>query len=208
MPSFMSSISKDTSNKKESSIRSLDLYLENSNKSYIGNVRILKYIKDYPFLSIGPDFKFSIIFILFLILSQFTISYYTYNLKIYYFSLDLFLFLIILSLYIVILLKNPGLLYSKYSHTPENEEKFKKDNPNIDILICKTCKVFVSEEIQINHCVKCNTCILGYHHHCGWSSKCIGEGNLFIFRIFVFVGLFKIIYDFYILISAFHVFGT
>lgn len=208
MPSYMSSFSKHISDIKEPSIRSLDMISENSNKPYIGNVRILKYINDYPILSIGPDFKFSILFILFLILSQFTISYYVYNLKIYYFSFDLLLFLIILPLYIVILFKNPGLLYSKYSHTPENEEKFKKDNPNIDILICKTCKVFVSEGIQINHCVKCNTCILGYHHHCGWSSKCIGEGNLLIFRIFITVGLLKIIYDFYILIRAFYVFGA
>jgi len=35
------------------------------------------------------------------------------------------------------------------------------------------------------HCSTCQVCIKGYDHHCPWTGKCIGEGNITIFKIFV-----------------------
>mmetsp|Transcript_17371 Transcript_17371/g.17458 ORF Transcript_17371/g.17458 Transcript_17371/m.17458 type:complete len:212 (+) Transcript_17371:136-771(+) len=35
------------------------------------------------------------------------------------------------------------------------------------------------------HCSTCQVCIKGYDHHCPWTGKCIGEGNITMFKIFV-----------------------
>lgn len=34
------------------------------------------------------------------------------------------------------------------------------------------------------HCSDCDVCIKGYDHHCPWTSKCIGENNLWKFYAF------------------------
>jgi hypothetical protein len=38
---------------------------------------------------------------------------------------------------------------------------------------------------KTNHCDDCNVCIEGYDHHCPWTSKCIGKGNIKSFYVFV-----------------------
>jgi uncharacterized membrane protein len=35
------------------------------------------------------------------------------------------------------------------------------------------------------HCSDCNVCVSNYDHHCPWTSKCIGGGNLYHFYIFL-----------------------
>lgn len=35
------------------------------------------------------------------------------------------------------------------------------------------------------HCRDCDVCILGYDHHCPWTSKCIGKNNLCRFYTFL-----------------------
>ena len=37
----------------------------------------------------------------------------------------------------------------------------------------------------IQHCNLCNTCIIGYDHHCRWLSKCVGRKNLWGFYAFI-----------------------
>lgn len=36
------------------------------------------------------------------------------------------------------------------------------------------------------HCSTCQVCIAGYDHHCPWTGKCIGHGNIFFFKVFVY----------------------
>lgn len=36
------------------------------------------------------------------------------------------------------------------------------------------------------HCSTCQVCIAGYDHHCPWTGKCIGHGNIFYFKLFVY----------------------
>lgn len=35
------------------------------------------------------------------------------------------------------------------------------------------------------HCSSCQVCIAGYDHHCPWTGKCVGHGNIFFFKVFV-----------------------
>ena len=55
--------------------------------------------------------------------------------------------------------------------------------------ICEKCNVVMDNSKRIVHCEECNICIMGYDHHCPWSSKCIGKNNLSMFNKFIF-GLF------------------
>ncbi len=36
-----------------------------------------------------------------------------------------------------------------------------------------------------HHCYDCNACVRNLDHHCPWTSKCVGEGNLHVFYAFV-----------------------
>ena len=35
------------------------------------------------------------------------------------------------------------------------------------------------------HCRDCDMCIEGFDHHCPWTSKCIGKGNIVPFYVFI-----------------------
>ncbi len=48
---------------------------------------------------------------------------------------------------------------------------------------CKACKIL--KTMDITHCYDCDVCIRGFDHHCPWTGKCIGEGNLKQFYLFV-----------------------
>ncbi len=53
-------------------------------------------------------------------------------------------------------------------------------------MYCNICKVIYREDsINTEHCTDCGFCIEGLDHHCPWSSKCIGDGNMNPFKIFV-----------------------
>ena len=57
----------------------------------------------------------------------------------------------------------------------------------------------------MQHCQDCGVCIEEHDHHCPWTSKCIGRGNLYPFYVFVFSTLmlffFMIIMSMYIVTS-------
>ncbi len=44
------------------------------------------------------------------------------------------------------------------------------------------------------HCSYCDVCVIGYDHHCPWTSKCIGKKNLVQFYIFLFYTPIFIVY--------------
>lgn len=45
-----------------------------------------------------------------------------------------------------------------------------------------------------HHCEDCEVCIEGYDHHCPWTSKCIGKGNVCEFYTWLFTGLLSMVY--------------
>jgi len=54
--------------------------------------------------------------------------------------------------------------------------------------ICAKCELIIGRGAKkAKHCEYCDVCIIGYDHHCVWSSKCIGRGNIFQFNAFLFL---------------------
>jgi hypothetical protein len=52
---------------------------------------------------------------------------------------------------------------------------------------CCICEIYRSPKSE--HCDDCGVCISEYDHHCPWTSKCIGKGNLYYFYGFL-TGMF------------------
>ena len=48
---------------------------------------------------------------------------------------------------------------------------------------CDRCKIVRPN--MAKHCHFCDVCILGWDHHCPWSTKCIAKRNMPIFCVFV-----------------------
>jgi hypothetical protein len=85
-------------------------------------------------------------------------------------------------------LVNPGI--------PRKSTSLQDSNPNklkTGYRFCNQCRLLTKIDDNTNHCDDCNVCIegivyflfIGYDHHCPWTSKCIGKGNLFGFYVFV-----------------------
>lgn len=89
------------------------------------------------------------------------------------------IYFIQLSSYSYTFLVNPGLPNKQMSLT--NFEN--KDSSSIKI--CERCGIVVNKGDKTYHCDDCGVCIIGYDHHCPWTSKCIGKGNLTGFYVFV-----------------------
>ena len=60
--------------------------------------------------------------------------------------------------------------------------------------MCKYCGFRVKPKTY--HCGECNVCVEGYDHHCPWTSKCIGRGNIVRFYVFLIMVPIFMIYIF------------
>lgn len=63
-------------------------------------------------------------------------------------------------------------------------------------LSCGRCMIVYREGVTTEHCEDCNICVEELDHHCPWSSKCIGRGNMLPFKAFVTSLIFLIVYIF------------
>ncbi len=90
------------------------------------------------------------------------------------------LYVIQTTAYLTTVLINPGLpkkeMYLKYQIKSVDYKNFR---------ICGICNVIMNLDDNTSHCEDCNVCIEGHDHHCPWTSKCVGKGNLKPFYIFV-----------------------
>jgi len=50
------------------------------------------------------------------------------------------------------------------------------------------------------HCDDCDVCIRGYDHHCPWTGKCIGEGNILYF--YAFVTMIPVYFIFFMIVTV------
>jgi hypothetical protein len=119
------------------------------------------------------------------------------------FTFGLVIALIQLSAYVYTAMANPGIPKSEYEtiNYGETGKNFRR---------CKDCKLLVNTEEKTYHCYECEICIegniyiikyniivfIGFDHHCPWTSKCIGAGNLKSF--YVFVGFTMVLFGFLI----------
>ena len=100
-------------------------------------------------------------------------------LNVYIRDVGILLTIVQLKSLLITFFKNPGI--------PGKElwlENFRGENIS-EYRICNICKVIMRIEDKTEHCDECNICVVGMDHHCPWTSKCIGKGNIIWFYIFV-----------------------
>lgn len=137
---------------------------------------------------------YSFIFIIQILLSIFL---YHNNLNKIFVCIGYTIFSILVLSYSLTIFKDPGIPKLKYNFLSKDKQiSLRSNNLNDGYLTCKVCNVYVPQETKIGHCLTCKICIIGYDHHCGWSSKCIGKGNILYFWIFFATIVLFIIYNF------------
>lgn len=72
-----------------------------------------------------------------------------------------------------VFLKNPGVNFTFTNPSKEVENEF----------YCIPCKLV--KQAGTVHCLSCDICVRGHDHHCPWVGKCIGEGNMMEFQLFL-----------------------
>ncbi|KIM21496.1 hypothetical protein M408DRAFT_333414 [Serendipita vermifera MAFF 305830] len=60
----------------------------------------------------------------------------------------------------------------------------------------------IIKPVRSHHCRICNTCVLGYDHHCPWVGGCVGAQNRKFFVVFVFWCTLYLLYTIGLLIAS------
>ena len=91
--------------------------------------------------------------------------------------LGAFIYLTFVISLILTTITNPGVVTKKYYL-----ENYKADKTIIkNFRICRKCNIVMDLDKGTEHCVECGICIMNNDHHCPWTSKCVGKGNIFYF---------------------------
>jgi uncharacterized membrane protein YccF (DUF307 family) len=60
--------------------------------------------------------------------------------------------------------------------------------------VCPFCEIHRRKtKHPIEHCFTCGICVDGLDHHCPWTGTCVGEHNIWTFRIFLIATLSTVI---------------
>ena len=172
----------------------------NNNKNIVlnyGRYRIFSYnSKGDPLFLIGPDYSY---FISMLIMNLIFFIFFNYLLltltKLLVGIIGVILNIIQLFFFIIASIKNPGLPKKEIQNEVllnTEPDKYKR---------CKSCLFIVEKNKKYVHCNVCQICCEGYDHHCPWTSKCVGKGNIFYFN--TTLTLVSIIFFYLILAFAF-----
>ena len=141
-----------------------------------GRYKIFSYdSKGDPLFLVGPDYNFFIIILItnliyFLFLSILLLSFSQFYIAI----IGVFLNIIQFGFTIICGFLNPGL--------PKKEIQDETLLSNsIRYVRCHRCFFIIDKSKHYVHCERCQCCCEGFDHHCPWTSKCIGRGNIFYF---------------------------
>ena len=141
-----------------------------------GRYKIFSYdSKGDPLFLVGPDYNFFIIILItnliyFLFLSILLLSFS----KFYIAIIGVFLNIIQFGFTIICGFLNPGL--------PKKEIQDETLLSNSSRYVrCHRCFFIIDKTKHYVHCERCQCCCEGFDHHCPWTSKCIGRGNIFYF---------------------------
>ena len=162
-----------------------------------GKYRIFCYnSKGDPLFLIGPDYSY---FISMLIMNLIYFVFFNYLLIIliqYYIALiGIILNIIQLLFFILACIKNPGLPKKSL------QNEFLLYNEPDRYIRCQKCFFIIDQTKNYRHCDDCGCCCEGYDHHCPWTSKCVGKGNIFYFNGMIF--MISIIFIYFILAFLF-----
>jgi len=133
-----------------------------------------------PIFAIGPDYLFflvlficNIVFNIFLLSMIWNNSYYAIKV------LGIIMSLFQLTIYFLASTLNPGLPKNIYEYNATHNIKG-------TYRFCKVCKLWLDESKNNYHCDICKCCCEGYDHHCPWTTKCVGSGNIYLFYLMLF----------------------
>jgi len=158
-----------------------------SSKRHYGTHIPFFFVGRDPFLTVGPDWQYFLcMWTCMLTVGVLVNVYVATNLPV---EARLFTELITflhLSVYLLTALRNPGIASRAPNEVLDIEQL--ASNPSF----CKKCRVMRSNSCY--HCVDCDVCIKGFDHHCPWTGKCIGEGNLRLFYVFLASTMIFIVY--------------
>ena len=153
------------------------------------------FFKNEPLILIGPDILYYVI--IFSISSFFSIIFYSLKNKSYTIMKILFLFgyLFYAITYTLLMILNPGVPTNKSNI---DLEELKKNYNQCNIC---NCIFYKNNEYITFHCHECNICVENFDHHCAFASKCIGNKNKLIFKLWLFsIPCYIIIIFFYIIL--------
>ena len=149
-----------------------------NNQRYFGNSKVFWFKNGEPLCSLGPHWIFFVFAWLGLEIGGILFYIHTYN----YLSEVAKILLVVLIIwqgfiFLLTALKNPGIVSAQNPNDPELLKL--TDQPHF----CVKCKII--KEKDTVHCFDCKVCIRGFDHHCPWTGKCIGAGNLYPFYAFL-----------------------
>jgi len=99
--------------------------------------------------------------------------------------------------YMTTALINPGIPdRNKDSYDELYIQRIKNDHHKY----CHLCETVLTPNTETVHCEDCGVCVEGYDHHCPWTSKCIGKGNIKYF--YTFIGMTMALAVYVIIITA------
>ena len=88
------------------------------------------------------------------------------------------LFMAHVIVFLVLSLSDPGII-PKVQMSEIDLEKLQEAG----VRMCTWCHI--ERPARAQHCYACNVCVLELDHHCPWTGKCIGKGNMFVFNLFL-----------------------
>jgi hypothetical protein len=150
----------------------------------LGNTKNYFYFKEYPLISIGPDFFYPFLCILIM-----SVCYYVF-INIFqshkgstFYIINKICFFLYLFFHSISTIFNPGIPSKKYCLQNEKDYNEKKLN-ELDSYKCKNCNIRLKVKDYSSHCSKCDICYINLDHHCQWIGHCVANNNKIFFYLF------------------------
>ena len=162
-----------------------------------GAYKILLYnSKGDPLFVIGPDYGY---FISMLIMNLIYIIFFS-SLFIFFTSFYISFFGVILNILQFVCLIICGIMNPGLPKKDMQNDSFLNNEPD-RYERCNLCNFIIDNTKGYKHCEICEICCEGYDHHCPWTSKCVGRGNIYYFNGMLFMVMATFFYFIYAVIT-------
>ena len=156
-----------------------------------GKYKIFLYdLKGDPLFLIGPDYSYFISMLIMNIIYCIFFNYLLITIANFYIAIiGIIINILQLLSFILSSIKNPGLPKKQMQNElllTKEPDKYKR---------CDLCSFIIEKNKKYFHCNLCGCCCEGYDHHCPWTSKCVGRGNIFCFNVMIFMVSIIFVYD-------------